>query len=540
MAGLKLLNPEQMPLGAKITRNVAYNGVRLILLAPLPLVVIPFFLKKLGTSGYGTWAIFLAVNGLTSLADLGLVTALSKHVAEFYAVKDFPALRRLINTGLVLYLGIAGLLAGILWISSSFLLTALFRGSPIPARELEILWYYLILLVFANILTLFLSSVVIGLQRMDLSAGINSLNILCAAGLSILFLSWNWGLRGVLYAYVLAAWIAAFIYVYVAHGLLPEVRLSLASCRWAVAKEILGFGLTAYVTTIAVVIHNQIEKVYLAHFVGVVPVGLYDISSDLALKLRAIPSFVLGPIMPAASELHALTDQSRLVHLYYRTHKYLALIGVPLLVYVTFVSKHFVELWVGPSLSMIAMPLSTLLIVNFINVMTGPGLSILVGGGILKPGVYSAILGIVSNVTMSLFLIRAFGFRGAVIGTSLALMIGSVSFLYMFRQKTGNTYSGVLRRAYTKPVVCCLAIVAGFWLFTGKEHWSWARLVFEGIIFGTAYLLSLLLVRFFDDRDVDIVESFFPIARIARRIIPDAKLGCALLPDSESASTASR
>lgn len=514
-----------------------YNGVRLVLLAPLPLFVVPFFLKKLGTSGYGTWAIFLAVNGLTSLADLGLVTALSKHVAEFYALKDFPALRRLINTGLALYLGIAALLAGILWVSSSFLLTALFRSSPIPARELEILWRYLILLVFANILTLFLSSVVVGLQRMDVTTGISSLNILLAAGLSILFLSWNWGLRGVLYAYVFAAWIGALVYVYVVHSLLPEIRLDVQACRWAMAKEILSFGLTTYVTTIAVVIHNQVEKVYLAHFVGVVPVGLYDISSDLALKLRAVPSVVLGPVMPAASELHALTDQSRLVHLYYRTHKYLALIGVPLVVYVVFVSKHFVELWLGPSLSMIAMPLSILLIVNFVNVMTGPGLNILVGGGILKPGVYSAILGIVSNVIMSLFLIRAFGFRGAVIGTSLALMIGSVSFLYIFRQKTGETYSGVLRRAYTKPVVCSSAIVAGFWLLTGKAHWSWARLVFEGILFGAVYLVSLLLVRFFDDRDLDIVESFFPIARIARRIIPDAKLGNALLPDSESATT---
>ena len=59
----------------------------------------------------------------------------------------------------------------------------------------------------------------------------------------------------------------------------------------------------------------------------------------------------------------------------------------------------------------------------------------------------------------------------------------------------------------------------------------------NGIVFGVAYLVLLLLVRFFDSSDLMMVERFLPIPRIARRIIPNAELGSSLLPDSERAQT---
>jgi O-antigen/teichoic acid export membrane protein len=532
---LNIFRPEKIPLGAKVTRNVLYNGVRLFLLAPLPFFVIPFFLKKLGTSGYGTWAVFVAASGITSVADLGLVTTLSKHVAEFYTLKDSRSLDRLVSTGLVLYSGLACLLAVILWVSSPLLIAFLFRGSPVSVQELEILWRYLILLIFASTLTMLLSSVVIGLQRMDLSTGINSLNLLSSAGFSVLFLGWNWGLRGVLYGYVLAAWITLFAYGYAMRRLLPDLKLSLAGCHWSVAKEIFSFSVKTYVSQVAVVVHNQIEKIYLARFTGVVFVGWYDISGDLALKLRGIPSLVLAPIMPAASELHALSDQGRLSQLYYRTHKYLALIAVPLAAYIVFVSRDFVELWVGPSLRVIAIPLSVLVIVNLINLTTGPGLLILVGQGKLKPGLHSAIFGIVLNVTLSLFLIRAYGFQGAVTGTSISIVAGSFFFLYLFRRETGHAFPKVIRTAYLKPIVCSLGSIAILWIFTRSERSSWSNLAVNCIVFGVLYFALLLLLRFFDSSDLAMVEHFFPIPQIARRIIPDAELGSSLLADSEGA-----
>jgi len=530
-----IFKPERISLGAKVTRNVIYSGLRLVVLAPLPFLTIPFFLKKLGPAGYGTWAVFLAASGFTSLADLGLVTTLSKHVAEFYARQDFRGLDALISTGIALYLGIACLLSLLLWAGSSLLISLLFRGSPASTKELHVLWGYLILSIFANTVTMLFSSVVVGLQRMDLSTAINSLNLICSAVFSVILLARNWGLKGALYGYALAAWITLFASAFAMRQLLPKIRLSLAECRWSVAKEIFSFSMKTYVTQVAVVIHNQVEKVFLARFTGVTYVGWYDISSDLALKLRGIPSLVLAPIMPAASELHALNDQGRLSQLYHRAHKYLAVMSVPLAAYMLFIARDFVRLWVGPSLTVIAIPLSILLVVDLINLTTGPGLLILVGAGKLKPGLYSSIMGMGLNVVLSLFLIRAYGFSGAVIGTSLALSIASAFFLHLFRRETKSSFPKVMRRVYLKPVICSFLGIAAVWELTRSYPCSWNKLITSGLIFGVAYLFLLLLVRFFDTADLVMIERYLRIPRVARRLIPDAKLGSSLLADSETA-----
>src|SRR5258708_22621017 len=133
-----------------------------------------------------------------------------------------------------------------------------------------------------------------------------------------------------------------------------------------------GYSLRLYLTQAAVAVHNQVEKVLLALLVGVAAVGWYDIASDIALKMRGTVGLILSPVLPAASELSALGDESRTKELYYRSHKYLALGGVPVVCFVAAVSHRFVELWLGPNLTMIALPLSVLLAVNFFNLATGP------------------------------------------------------------------------------------------------------------------------------------------------------------------------
>lgn len=534
-----VLTPENVPLGVKVRRNVIYNAARSIILAPLPFFIIPFFLKKLGSAGYGTWAVFLALNGMTSLADFGLVTSISRHVAQYYALKDVRALGQLISTGILLYLGIACTAAGILWAAARVMVSSLFRNSPVPSPELMVLWKYLIVLVFANILTLLFSSIILGLQRMDVSTWMNTLNTLLSAGLSVIFLGRGMGLKGILLGYAVAAWTVTIAYAYATHRLLPDVRVSLGACRLNMAREILGFSAKAYVTQVAVAIHNQIEKFYLARFVGVVPVGWYDVSSDLALKLRGIPSLVLAPIMPAASELDARNDHGRLMNLYARAHKYLAFIGIPLVVYTVFVSKQFVDLWLGPSLQIIAIPLSVLLITNFVNLTTGPGFLILMGKGNLLPGLHSAVVGLVLNLTISFVLIRAYGFRGAIIGTSISLCAASVFFLLEFQRKMKSSFVSLIRFAYLKPLVSAFLVLSVLWCFDRIVKTSWLTLFAGAVLFGVAYLLVLLLLRFFDSFDFLALEGIIHLPSFLRRTISNAQLGRPLLSHRESAQASS-
>ena len=510
--------PLAIPLGTKIIRNAMFGGLRYLFVAPIPFLMTPFILHKIGVGGYGTWAVFLAINALTSLADLGLVGTLSKFVAEYYARRDFIALDRLLNSGLTVFLLLAFVISSALWGSAPLFANLLFRGSAVPRTELITLFRWFLLVIAANVLTLLFASVSTGLQRLDLTNILSAANFFFSALFGAILLWAGWGLRGLVCGYILSGILTVAAYVIIVRQLLPQVALNPLHYDNAEARKMFGFSLRLYVTQAAVAVHNQVEKVFLATLVGVAAAGWYDIASNVAIKVRGAIGFILTPMLPANSELHALGDEHRTKELYYRTHKYLALIGIPAVFYIAVISNRFVELWVGSGLRMIAIPLAVLVAVNFFNLTTGAGFVMFAGRGYLKPGLQSAVLGIVLNIFLSVILIYKFGFAGAVLGTAASLVIASVYFMWMFHHETGYAFGRLLRDSYLKPTLSSLAVMAVILAVHPAKNLSWFGLVALGILFGTAYSAVILMSRFFDDYDWSKIETFVPVARHARRM----------------------
>jgi peptidoglycan biosynthesis protein MviN/MurJ (putative lipid II flippase) len=139
---------------------------------------------------------------------------------------------------------------------------------------------------------------------------------------------------------------------------------------------------------------------------------------------------------------------------------------------------------------------------------------------VLRPGIYSAFIGVVLNLVLSLVLIYFFGLSGAVWGTTIAVFAGTVYFIYVFHLQTGYPLRKTVQRAYLKPFLCSLAS-AGVVLMIGG-HWTggWPGMCLKAGLFGTLYLLGVPCTRFFDQFDLAKAESVFPAARFARRIIP--------------------
>lgn len=519
----QFFGPEEKSTGAKVTRNVLFSILRAALVWPIPFLLIPFILEKIGARGYGTWAVFLTIINLTSLADFGLGGTLTKHVAEHYAIRDFVALRRLLDTGVMLYLILACLTVCVLGICSGWLVPLLFRGNAeVPHGMLPTLWHWLLLVVAINILVIPFYSAITGLQRMDLSNFLSSFNSVAFALLAVLFLCLDTKLEGLLYAASLTAVLTFLIGAGIVWMILPEIRINPFRFNLSEMKHIFAFSLQIYITQTAFIIQNQIEKLYLAWFASVTPVGWYNIAAEAALRIRRIPELLLTPIMAAASELHALRDHDRLGELYYRAHKYLALLGVPLVAYVAVASKRLVTLWIGPKFTMVAVPLAVLSMVNFFNLISGPGLLILIGRGNLRPGVYSASLGILVNLVVSFFLIYFYGFSGAVIGTSLAITIGTTYFIYLFNKVSVGGWWRPILGAYLKPVVCSSVLVGLLLILHPLDTVNWLGLFVAGVILGCAYMVGLVAMRFFDQFDLARAERLFPPFRLVRRMIPVA------------------
>jgi O-antigen/teichoic acid export membrane protein len=509
-------------LSKKLIRSVMFGGLRSLVVLPIPFFLTPLILVKIGAAGYGTWAVFLALNGMTSLADLGLVAALSKFVAEHYATRDYVSLNRLLNTGFMLFGLLSLVIAGLLWTGTPFVTRFLFRGSPFAKHDLNILFREYLIAITANILILLFASVTTGLQRLDVTNVMSGFNTILAAILDAVLLLLGWGLRGLVYGQIVAILLTLAGYVILMKRLLPEARFSPSSASTAEAKRIFGFSVRLYFTQAAVTVHNNIEKILLGSLVGVQAVGWYDIANDLSLKIRGAISIILSPIMPAASELDALNDDRRLVELYYRSHKYLAFIGIPIACFVGAVSVPFVTLWIGTGMRVVAVPLAVLLFVHVFNLVSGPGFLIFAGLGNLTPGIRSAVVGIVLNVLLSSVLIYRLGFAGAVIGTSISVIVATVYFLYLFHAQTGHPVKRLLRESIIRPVLCSVGVLGMLRLFQPFVSSSWLGLIAQGLTFGIVYVIAMVFSRFFDRYDWGKLESILPAMRYARRFVPVA------------------
>lgn len=510
---------EQVPLSTKVIRNAFFGAMRYVLVAPIPFVMTPLILRKIGVGGYGTWAVFLAVNGLTSLADLGLVGTLSKFVAEYYAQRDVKALARVINSGFAVFLLLAGFVALGLWAATPVIASWLFRGCAASRTEVIGLFRLFAIVVATNILNLMFTSVTAGLQRVDITNLMGAGNLFLSALFSAFLLLRGWGLRGLVIGYIISSVLTTGAYLITIARLLPEVPMNPLSFDKQEARKMFGFSFRLYFTQAAVAVNTQVEKIFLALLVGVAAAGWYDIASDVAMKLRGALAFVLGPVLPAASELSALGDEDRLRELYFRTHKYLALIGVPAVCLVAAISARFVELWIGPAMKMIVVPLVILVVVNLMNLATGPGFLIFAGRGHLKPGVDTAILGIVSNLVISFVLIYTSGFSGAVVGTAVSLIVAACYFIVIFHRQTKYSFVRLATEAHLRPILCAgLAIPAALLIHPATSA-SWFGLLAIGVIAGALYSSLILLSGFFDSYDWSKIETFVPGVRYVRRLV---------------------
>jgi O-antigen/teichoic acid export membrane protein len=503
--------PEQKPVSAKVVRNVLFSALQNVLVFPIALLLIPFILGKMDIGEYGIYAVFLTVIGFASLTDLGMFGTLTKHVAEHYATGDFLRLKRLLDTGLMFYILVSLLMMAGLWVSRGLLLPALFRNVSTSYMELRTLWLVVILTMGVNFLMAPFSSVVLGLQRMDLSSALAFVGVFSNAVFTVAFLSLGWHLRGLLYANLAGALLSLALLMGSAHKLLPQVSVNPFHLDREEMKEIFSFSWRLYSTQIGSVVQSQIEKVYLASLVGVTPVGWYNIANSVGLRARRLPELLLSPLMAAASELDAKGHGEKLRELYYRVHKYMASFSVPMVVLAALLCRPFVNLWLGAHLNVVAVPLALLILTNIVVVTTGPGVYVSVGQGELAPAVNSAVSSTVLNLVMSFFLIRYYGFAGAVMGTLVSACVGTALFMYLFHRYSGYPYKRLFTESYLKPMTASLAGAGTCFLIGSRRPLGWGGLMLEALVFGVVYLLALVITKFFDKFDLNQAARLLPV-----------------------------
>jgi O-antigen/teichoic acid export membrane protein len=499
------------PIGYKVARGVASSVARKLIVAPISLFLVPFTLYKVGVAGYGTWAILSTVINLAWLMDPGLGPAVTKYIAESSGKGDIAEIRRVINAGAAICLIMAAMAACIVGFTAHFAIRELFRGPSAPAAgEILSLWPLVLLCIASFLISGPFLAVINGRQRMDLTNVLLFGAELLSASLTVIFLLAGAKVRGLLLAQLISALFILVGSVALTKRLLPGITPNPFSCTFATLRKIATFSVPLYAGYVMTTLQGQLERLYLARMVGVIPVGWYDVASQGAVKVKRVPDLLLGPVLAAASELEARNEREKLEELNFRAHKYLAIVAIPLVVFAVVTAKLLVRLWVGGGMEKVAFTFAILVIGNLFPQMGSPLYFITVGRGILRPSVYTALLASGLNIVLSFFFIKMWGFSGAALGTAIPMFLSTIYYFAVCRPYFQIDLFKTLRRTYVKPVLCALAAAGTIPVIGLLRLHSWVGLLADLVSFFGLYLAGLAVTHSIDRSDLAIAGRHIP------------------------------
>ena len=202
-AGALELGPPAVP--RRVLLNTAWTGVANVWAMVLALVTLPLLLSGLGTVAFGTWALlqtFSAITGWLSLVDVGVGTAATKSIAERASVDDERGVATTIASALACF-GTLGMgCAVVLVLAGPALLPRLFNTPPGLVGDLRFARCPFPVQVVVELMIEGVESCLEGLQRVDVSRGVDAFRRTAVAGATSVVALAGGGLRGV----AVAAW----------------------------------------------------------------------------------------------------------------------------------------------------------------------------------------------------------------------------------------------------------------------------------------------------------------------------------------------
>jgi O-antigen/teichoic acid export membrane protein len=499
------------PIGFKIARGVLSSVLRKLIVAPISLILVPFALYKVGVAGYGEWAILSTIINLAWLMDPGLGPAVTKYVAESSGKGDISEIRRVINAASAICLCMAAFAACLIGFSSHFVIKELFRGPAAPpAAQILSLWPMVLLCIATFLASTPFLAVITGRQRTDLTNILLFIAELLSASMTVAFLMAGAKVGGLLLAQLCSGLFILVGSIVVTKRLLPEVTPNPLRCTFGTIRKIVTFSVPLYAGYVMTTLQGQLERLYLARMVGVIPVGWYDVASQGAVKVKRIPDLLLGPILAAASELEARNEREKREELHSRAHKYLAIVAIPLVAFAVVSAKSLIRLWVGGGMEQITLTFAILVIGNLFPQMGSPIYFVTVGRGILRPSVYTALLASGLNLVLSFFFIKLWGFSGAALGTAIPMFLSTIYYFIVCRPYFQIDLFKTLRQSYVKPLLCAVIASGAIPLIGLLGLHTSIGLLAGSIVFGAIYLLGLVITHAVDRSDLAAAEKHMP------------------------------
>ena len=420
---------ERDSLTFKTLKNTTYNMIGYVWPMFFSLFITPIIIVRLGVKNYGIYLFVNAIISLFGLLDLGLGTALTKHMSHYYGQKDDKAIATLAHSGnsLFLIIGVIGLL----------LSAAIAFGGPqlLPEQFASYQAYSSLFIIggcifFVATINSTYSASITALQRFDVSnkIGIFSATVSSLGILAVVLA--NGSLRAILFVQLLISILFAFITNYQARKLLPNATFRFGWDK-AEIKHCYTFGIVTFVNNIASTALASLDRLIIPFYVGPSSLTYYSVPGNVSGKIPSLANTLTMSMFPTTSQLDGEKNFTQIEALYVRSFRLITVIAASLTVTCIAFANKTLLFWLNADFASHSSNILIILAVtNFILALFGPLSSFLLGLGKLKfLSTMSVFMGIFNAILLVVLLPR-YGITGAAWAYLLSVLPVAFMFYY--------------------------------------------------------------------------------------------------------------
>jgi O-antigen/teichoic acid export membrane protein len=462
--------------------NFALSGTRMCVAAGGAIVVSVMTARTLGTEQMGIYSFITWIAGtLTSLASMGLSTALSRFVAEYRGASQHDhavrIARKIVFAQVLLAAAISVLAAGI-W--------------PVFSRPYLLLILIALAAVTPSAVLQTLLGLMEGAQRFDqqviATLGGSILQVVIVAYVAARHAS----TMGFLTASLLASFGFMALTLYLCRPMLQLGHPAPApdSSR-SISRKIFSFSLSVYgFWFLSMIVFDKSELFFLRAFQSPAELAFYSIAFALTARMATAGDSISNVLFPMFVTRYAQQGPGGLRDLFRRALRYTLIVAIPVCLWGIPLTPRLLRLFYGAQYAPVAPVLQILLITMLFTLPLSVNMSALFTMDEQFSFLRYLILVAALNLLLDLLLIPRLGAVGAAAANGISQALAACGPLFVLHRKLpGSLPMSALLKAYVAGVVSAVPIAYAAWI-PGAGFW----ILIAAVTFAVCLYPILLLV----------------------------------------------
>lgn len=378
----------------------------------------------LSAAQYGFWALLWSVFGYTLLLDFGFGTAVQKWSGQTLADGDWGRLRGLLATLGLCYAGLGALIAAVS-LAAAVLLHLYLPHSPELFLQQQVLALFGVGtgLIFPTGMA---AELLRGLGQIVLRNLIQGVTLLLQTGLSLWLLQQSPDLKYLTIVTLGCTLMGNLVMLAAALRLLPGGHWKPDA---GIVREVAAFSLPAWIITLTNLVIFRSDQIVIGATLGLGAIAGYQIAVRLADLFRQLTTQAHDALGPLAARAYHQNDQALIQRVLIQSNRRVTLLALMLGLPLWLVLPELLTLWLQIQDPLVFLCARLLLLSMIVQVsLRSSSTQILLMCQHERVLMWAALIEAGLNLSLSVLLVKRFGFYGVALGTLLPNLLLALAF----------------------------------------------------------------------------------------------------------------